>query len=846
MTAPRPTNELPVLAIRDRILAAVAAGNRLVLTAPTGSGKTTQVPQMLAQSPDVRGQIIVLEPRRLAARMTARRVAFEMGSEIGGLVGYQTRFESKVSAATRIRFVTEGVFLRLIQENPTLRGVGAVILDEFHERSIDADLALGLVTRLQAGDATREDLKLVVMSATLDAARVSAYLGDCPVLHASGRLFPVSVSYLDRPPTQPSWDSAAQALDGVLDLEREGDVLVFMPGAYEIDRTIGACEAVAKRRNEDLLIVPLHGSLPPAEQDRAVEPSKRRKVIVATNVAETSITIEGVRAVIDAGTARVHRVDPKRGLNTLRVEPVARATADQRTGRAGRVAPGRCIRLWTEKDHAQRAAFEDAEIARVDLADATLRLKAFGVASHAEFPWFEPPPPELVERAEQCLRLLHATDGDGRLTDIGRSMARVPAEPRLARVLVEGARRGCPRLAARLAAVAAERDFVIDASPTALRDALERGDPVSDVVARERLLGVWEAGRVRDLRHRVDVNHVAARECAQAAEQLARLAERLPAAPRGGNADDVESGIACLLAGFPDHLAWRPDAERPHCHLAGRRKVVIDKSSIVTRAGFLLALEVRETGFGDNLLATLSMLSPLDVAAVEELLPERFATTVEVRWNAASKAVDEIEETRFDGIVVAATARPAKPSSHVEAVLVEKIKDGTIAIEGWNETVEQWIARVRCVAGWFPERGLIAYGDDDLDVIRSEIVSRAVRASEVRDRVCIDAVRNALSWDEQEFVRKMAPEHVQLARGFRMKIEYAPGASPRGRAKIQDFYGDDRTPTVAGGRVPITLEILGPNYRPLQVTSDLANFWKTLYPELRNELRRRYPKHEWR
>lgn len=840
---------LPVQAIRSEILATVERTNRFVLTAPTGSGKTTQVPQMLAGSPAVRGSVIVLEPRRLAARMTARRVAFEMKSEIGKLVGYQTRFESRVSAESRIRFVTEGVFLRLLQEDPALSGVGAVLLDEFHERSIDADLALGLLRRLQA---RRPELKLGVMSATLDAERVARYLDDATTLSASGRLHPVSVSFLVRPPTKPVWELAADALDGVLDLEREGDILVFMPGAYEIDRTIQACRERTGRRGEEFLIVPLHGSLPPAEQDRAVEPASTRKIIVATNVAETSITIEGVRAVIDSGTARIHRVDPKRGLNTLRVEPVSRATAEQRTGRAGRVAPGRCIRLWTEKDHHTRPAYADAEIMRVDLADPLLRLKSLGIRDGDGFEWFEAPGREMLERAERCLHMLGATGADGMITPLGRSMARVPAEPRLARVLIEGARRGCPRIAARLAAVAAEKDFVVEASAIALRDALGRDGPVSDVLARERLLGLWESGRIRDHRHRVEIHPIAARECSQAAEQLARIAERVAEREgrKGGPRQDAESegalGVDCLLAGFPDHVAWRPDRQRPHCHMGGRRKVVIDKESIVQDAGFLLALEVRETGQGDERLSTLSLVSPVERVVLEEAMPERFTRVVEVRWNAASKAVDEIDEERFDAIPIATTARPAKPGSAVERVLVERIKDGTIPLEHWNESVEQWIARVRCVAAWCPERGLIAYTDEDLDVIRHEVVGGCVRASELRDRPVLDAVRNALSWEEQEFVRKMAPEHVQLKRGFKMRIEYQPGASPRGRAKIQDFYGEEKTPTVAGGRVPLTLEILGPNYRPLQVTSDLANFWRTLYPELRNELRRRYPKHEWR
>lgn len=833
---------LPVLAVRDEILDAVARCPRLVLTAPTGSGKTTQVPQILAGSPSVVGRILVLEPRRLAARLVARRVAEEMRSPVGGLVGYQTRFESQISRETRIRFVTEGIFLRLLQGDPRLEGVGAVVLDEFHERSIDVDLALGLLKRLQ--ETRRPDLRLVVMSATLDAERVAAYLGDCPQVIAEGRLHPVAITHAATTSTAPSWELAASALDDLLGRGAEGDVLIFMPGGYEIDRTIELARGVVARHGAEHIVVPLHGSLPPDEQDRAVAPSRRAKVVVATNVAETSITIEGVRTVIDAGTARVHRVDPKRGLNTLRVESIARATADQRAGRAGRVAPGRCIRLWTERDHAQRPAFETPEIGRIDLADALLRLKALGIRRSDEFPWFEPPPAEMVERAEACLRMLHATDEQGALTELGDALASVPAEPRVARVLVEGARRGCVALAARLATVASERDFVVDASPAALRDALDEGDPISDVLARARVLERFEEGRLRGLAQRVEVHPLGIRECQRVAAQYRRHAERLASGRSDGGAP--AAGIACLLAGFGDHLAWRPDPQRPHCHLEGRRNVVLDRSSIVVDAGFILALEVRETGGGDRTLATLSMATPVERAIVEEVLPERFASERVVRWNEASKAVDEIEEERFGSIVVATTARPARPGPAVDAILVERIRDGTIALERWDEAVEQWIARVRCVRQWCPERSLIAYDDEELDVVRSEIVAGRVRASEIRDLPVIDAVRNALSWEDQQFVQRMAPEHVQLKRGFRMRLRYEPGSPPRGRAKIQDLYGEESTPSVAGGRVPVTLEITGPNQRPLQVTSDLANFWRVLYPELRNELRRRYPKHEWR
>jgi ATP-dependent helicase HrpB len=834
--------ELPIASIRDAIVAALAGGNRLVLTAPTGSGKTTQVPQYLAAAPAISGSVVVLEPRRLAARMVARRVAHEMGSEPGGLVGWQTRFESVVSPATRVRFVTEGVFLRQIQEDPGLRGVGAVVLDEFHERSLDGDLALGLVRRLQ--ETVRPDLRLVVMSATLDAARVSGWLG-CPALEASGRLFPVAVEQVGRPADRTAPEAAADATVRLLGEMPDGDVLVFMPGRLEIERTVGE---VARRVGPTTMVVPLHGSLPPAEQDRAVEPAPRgkRKVIVATNVAETSITIEGVRAVVDAGTARVHRHDAKRGLNTLRIEPIARATAEQRAGRAGRLGPGRCLRLWSAAEHARRPAFEDPEIARVDLADALLRLKSLGVADAAAFPWFEPPPAELVVKAEAALRGLGAADGEGRITKVGAAMAEMPCEPRTARLLVEGVRLGIARDAAFLAASVGERDVVTAASPAALREACAEGDPVSDTLARMRILEAVDAKSRTPAR--VTLHPLATREAVQAASQYLRAAGRLARreriADRTGPAGP--SLLRCLGVAFPDSIAFRPNAQKPFCHLAGRRKVTVDADSIVQSAGFLLALEVRESGSGDATLATLSMNTPLPRELLEELFPGRFSRRVEVGWNDATQAIEEIDAELFDAIEISRTLRPARPDAATAVALADRIEDGTIRLERWDEAVEQWIERVRCVAAWFPERGLITYDADELRLIRAEIATGAVRASEIRGRPCLEKVKDALSWDDQEFVRKVAPESIPLRRGFRMKVEYKVGASPRGRAKIQDLYEEPGTPTVAAGRVPVTLEILGPNYRPLQVTQDLANFWKVHYPELRPHLARRYPRHEWR
>ena len=836
----RGPEDLPIQRVREEIRAAVRDANRLVVVAPTGSGKSTQLPKFLLDSAEIDGDIVVLEPRRLAARTLATRVARELGDACGGIVGYETRHDRKVGGRTRIRFVTDGLFVRQMQRDPTLARVGAVILDEFHERSVAVDVALGLVKLAQ--ESRRSDLRMIVTSATLEAQRLENFLG-CRTVVAEGRSYPVAIEHLARASRDAPWDLAGAAIERVLEAfasgrsEDPGHLLVFMPGAYEIARTCERARVALARTGVRAEVLPLHGALSPDEQDRAVsavDPTERRRIIVSTNVAETSLTIDGVRTVIDSGLARIHRYDPLRGLDTLRIEPISKASAEQRAGRAGRTAPGVAIRLWSVGEHERREAHTVAEVARIDLASAMLETMSLGIGDFARFPWLDKPDATRIAEATRTLTMLGAIDAGG-LTETGRAMARAPLHPRLGRALVEAARLGCACRVARIAAALTDRDPAEGVPPQALLALLPDGDPRSDAIVRERLVEMAER---RELPREAD--RIAIREAVLASEQIARSVTE-----RGTDASNAALDAA-MVAGFVDRIAFKPERGRPYCMLAGRRKVELGKESLVHEPGFVVALEIRESGPEHDRLVSIPVAHPVPREIVEQVLPQAFSHRDTAEWNSQTRAVETVEEELFFEAVVHRKARAARPSLAVERELVARIKSGEIRLDGWEEHCEPWIARVRCVAEWFPERGLIAYSDEDLDVVRTELCSGCVRAREIESRSAIDVVRSALPWDEIQFVERMAPAAIPLPRGFRMRIDYAPGSPPRGRAKIQDFYGVDETPKVAGGRVPLVVEILGPNLRPLQVTQDLANFWRVLYPEIRNELKRRYPRHEWR
>jgi ATP-dependent helicase HrpB len=835
---------LPVRQIEDQLLGAVERGNRLVLTAPTGSGKTTQVPQMLLGA--VRGEILVLQPRRLAARLVAQRVAAELGVPLGGLVGYQTRHDSKVSADTRVRFLTEGLFLRRLQSDPQLKGVGAVVLDEFHERSLAADLSLGLVRRLQEG--ARADLRLLLMSATLDAESLAQWL-DCPALTTQGRTYPVDIRYRPSAAGAPPWQTATHALKELLDEEGEGDVLVFMPGAYEIRRTIQTMQDQPGRRTP-LVFYPLYSSLPVRQQDAALAQSATRKVIVATNVAETSITIEGIRHVIDSGLARVHRHDPRRGIDALLIENISSAAAEQRAGRAGRTAPGTCTRLWSQEEQHARPARDAPEIQRLDLADALLQLHALRAGNIDAFPWLDAPDADAVGRASLLLRDLGALDSSDVLTPTGQQMAQLPCHPRLGRFLVAAAARDCLERACIWAALIGERDLL--EQPLRKEYSQSAAAWPSDLKVREGALQ-----RAEDARFNAaacagqGINAHAARQIKLTAKLYRDAARRsgLKSDAKAKKGEQDEALGKCLLYAFYDRVAVRRGGgESLLCAMAGQRRVELDRNSCARQAQAFVALEVRELeARGDSQVRTaLSLASAIDTAWLEEVHPQRVSLEEETRWNAETRAVEALEKHLYGDLVYYQVPAAEVDAVRAEEILVEQIANGHIRLEKWDRDVEQWIWRTRLLQRLFPQRQLVAYDDDETRVIYHEIVEGGTRYSHIRNRSCLGHVQNALPWKEQQFVEQMAPTHWRLPAGPRMKIEYYSEGAPRGRAKIQELYGLQETPSIAGGKQKLLLEILGPNYRPVQVTDDLQSFWQRTYPEIKKDLKRRYPKHEWR
>jgi ATP-dependent helicase HrpB len=838
------TDSLPINAFAQEIIQKISRDRTLVLVAETGSGKTTQVPQILLKSGIAgEGRIVVLQPRRLAARAVARRVAFEMGVREGGLVGYRTRYERVESAETKILFMTDGLFVRLAQGTQDLRGISVVVLDEFHERGISTDLAAGMVRRLQSQ--RRPDLRVAIMSATLDAARLGEVFGVEP-LSVPGRMHPVDIRFLGD--VRASEDVIDRAVNAIVDAagNLQGDGLVFMPGRNEIQRTIEALRSRLPSGAFDVMA--LHGGQSPEEQDRALNASDRRKIVVATNVAETSLTIPGIRFVVDSGLARVHRFDPLRDLNALKLEPISQASARQRAGRAGRTAPGVCLRLWSEATQNRRAVFDAPEVHRIDLSEALLGLSVVGENDPLKFPWIDSPDSSALDRALRVLVGCGAMDTEGRLTLNGRAMAQIPAHPRLARALLEGARRGCAQRAGLWAAFLSERDPFDRENSESMRRHLETDDRPSDLIARERIFLAWHGGKV----NRMSIDSDAAREVARAADHLSSAALRaagdLTQGSRGaqaGNSSD-EAIAESFMLGFPDRIAWRLDRHRPHAAMAQRRKVSIDKRSLHEGAGPLLAFEVRQSGGGDTAETTLSMTVALERSWLESTLPHRFSNRVEERWEASSQSVEEIEEQLFDDTVIERTVRPSRNLAVASEIIAVRMMEDGLRPDEWEEQIVPWIARTRWVAEIFPQRELLTYSDDDLRILFAEIAAGASRWSQVRGRSCLATVLSALSYEDQTFVQQMAPEHIRLPSGYKMKLIYENGQPPRGSAKIQDFYGLDQTPSVAGGRIAVRLEILGPNRRPLQITADLAGFWRVLYPEIRNELRRRYPRHEWR
>ena len=705
----------PIYELENEIVASLVAQPRLILQAPTGSGKSTQVPQILLDRGLLgTGEVVILQPRRLATRLLARRVAFERSGRLGDEVGYQIRFEKVASKETRIRFVTEGILLRQLLQDPELAGVAAILFDEFHERHLYGDITLARTLQLQ--EAGRPDLKLVVMSATLESDRLAKYLAPCPVLTSSGRAHPVRIEYLTKPvraENYPIWDLAADEFARIA-AQTEGDALIFMPGKYEIMRTISAIRA--SRVSDRFVALPLYGELPPAEQDAALDHYEKRKVIVATNVAETSLTIDGVRVVIDSGLARIARFDPRRGINTLFIEKISRASADQRAGRAGRTAPGHCLRLWTESEHLERAAQELPEVKRLDLAEVVLTLKASGIEDVARFRWLEPPDPKALQNAEQLLGDLGAIEA-GKLTSLGQRMLAFPVHPRYARMLLAAQEQRCVRGIALVAALTQGRNLLRRAEGKEMRDEREDflgGEDESDLFILLRAFRFAEKNHFDPRRcSRLGVNAGAAREAGQLWEQFLSIAraEGLDIAERRSRAGAI---ARCVLAGFPDQVAARLDEGTLRCALVHNRRGVLARESVVHRARLLTASEIREIESSDGeRQVLLTLATAIKEEWLREFFPEAIEERTEVAYDSSLRRVVGRTVTLFHDLVLAEKKSERVPADEAAALLAREVMAGNCPLKHWDHAIEQWIARLNFAAAAFPELGLPPIGEEE-------------------------------------------------------------------------------------------------------------------------------------
>ncbi|MEM0969517.1 MAG: helicase-related protein, partial [Verrucomicrobiota bacterium] len=691
---------LPIYDIAQDVALRLSTGNRLVLEAPTGSGKSTQVPQILLDHQLLASDqtIAVLQPRRVAARMLARRVASERRSKVGHEIGYQIRFDNQTSRDTRVAYVTEGVLLRKMLTDPTLPGTGAILFDEFHERHFYGDITLARARQIQ--ETHRPDLKLMVMSATLDGEAVATYLDHAPRLTSQGKTFPVDITYhpqRDRHKGQ-LWDHIARVLQTKYKESPPLATLIFLPGAFEIRKTLETLRRASWAKGIDLL--PLHGDLPPAEQDRAVSPSHRPRIIAATNIAETSLTIPDVTLVIDSGLARLADFDPRRGINTLTIQKISRASADQRAGRAGRTAPGVCVRLWSEKDHHARPAQTSPEIHRMDLAEAILGLYRSGIQDLETFPWFEAPEAKALQRAHALLLDLGALEKPGSryaITPLGEAMVRYPLPPRYSRILEEAQRCGCAEAMSELVALAQGRPIFAGKKGSPQPDTFVYGNEVSDFQPALRALGT-----ARDLSFRRESCEQSGIH-AQAAREADRLARSLHRSGRPDTEHLTDNLVSrCLLTGFPDQVARRKSMAHRTCDLVGGRSGQLSEHSLINDAPLFLTTEVTEIE-GKDLQVLLSGNTALTHDLLQELAPHAIARGASADWDPRERRVIALEATRYHDLVL--DSKPAKdpPESLAAEILARQVLEGNLILKHWNRSVDQWIARLHLLAETFPE-----------------------------------------------------------------------------------------------------------------------------------------------
>ncbi len=812
---------LPIDPILPRIGQALGPGGVVLLLAPTGSGKTTRVPPFLARQLG-EGQVVVLEPRRLAARAAAARVAAEDGTPLGDFAGYQVRGERRLSARTRVRFVTEGVLVRQLVQDPFLDGVAAVLLDEFHERHLEGDLALAMLREVR--ETVRPDLRLGVMSATLQPAALREFLPGAVEITAEGRLFPVRIEHDLRRDDDPLEERVRRVVERAL-RDTPGDVLVFLPGTGEIQRCERALQHFEQRHG--CLVLPLHGRLDPAAQDRAIAPQERRKVVLSTNVAESSLTIDGVTAVVDSGLHRQLQHDRARGVDVLAVERISLASAVQRTGRAGRTAPGVCYRLWTAGEERGMAAGDRPDVARVDLCGPALQVRAFAGRDPREFRWFERPDLGDLGAADRLLQDLGAVDArSGRVTSIGEELLQMPVHPRLGRVVLEGRRRHCAYGAATAAAILAEAPD-LGRGPEA--------DDLCDVLVAVDAVLQGEA-HGSSLRATLGLPGGAARAVEQARARL------LGAGGRDRRDRDPDALGHCLLAGFPDRVVARGGAGQRDGTMVGGRGVVLPAAC--DGHDLVLALRLFEAG-GRQTRSRAVLVAAIEEAWLEELLPGSITQAVRAELDAAQGRVVPVREVRYRDLVLRSARGGDLPAAAVQGLLQPLLAADPWRWLGEQPELRRLLARAAWLRARLPDLGLPAWDDRAVAAAAIDLLGEGTDLRRLGDAAVAPILLGLLPHPLRQALDREAPDRLQLPSGRHAPIDYGAEGGPMVSARIQELFGLPRAPGLAGGRVPLVLEILGPNHRPVQVTGDLASFWQNTYPQVRRELARRYPRHSW-
>ncbi|WP_456619425.1 MULTISPECIES: ATP-dependent helicase HrpB [unclassified Bradyrhizobium] len=799
---------LPIDAVLDDLSRTLEARNAAVLVAPPGAGKTTRVPLALLDAPWAKGKkIIVLEPRRIAARASADRMAKSLRERPGETVGYRVRFGSKISRATRIEVVTEGIFTRQIMDDPELSGVAAVLFDEFHERSLDADLGLALARDAQLG--LREDLRILVMSATLDGARVAKLLGEAPVVESEGRAFPVETRYLGRKADAQVERQMADAIASALRAD-SGSVLAFLPGAAEIRRT----QTFVSERVQDasIEIVPLFGALDAAVQDRAIAPAPKgtRKVVLATSIAETSLTIEGVRIVVDSGLARVPRYEPDIGLTRLETVRVSRAAADQRRGRAGRTEPGVCYRLWDEPQTASLAPYTQPEILSADLSSLVLDLAQWGVSDPAALSFLDPPPQPAWKEAKSLLSELNALDGDGRITAEGKSLRALALPPRLARMIVDSHRAGAGEEAAEIAAILTERGL---------------------------------GGDSADLEHRRDQFRRDRSPRASSARDLARRwASQVAASEKSAiEQDELSTGLMLAYA-FPDRVAR--NRGNGSFVLANGRGAAVDQTSSLARAPYIAIGEMTGTAASGRIL----LAAPIAQDEIERHFAEHIETVDEISFDRGAMALRARRKRALHAITLSEATLAVSPSEETARIFADGLIAAGLDRLPWSKAAKQWRDRVMFLRkaegeAWpdLTDDGLIARRDDWLvPALYDKIALKDIAAGDLSD-----ALMALLPWEMRARLEREAPTHFEAPTGTVLAIDYEAEQGPTIAVRLQELFGLNTHPSIAAGKVPLVLELLSPAQRPVQVTRDLPGFWRGSYSAVRSDLRGRYPRHPW-